>query len=123
MEYVPEYAPGEILVCFSKPVCAGFADIFGDLLGIAFKEEWPHGDNVFCYTTRIGSEESVMRQFLGYSEIVEWAERRDVKLENRSDYLSNMIFDLKNLKDDIPELSDEDYKKRLNEITILIKNL
>ena len=77
-EYVPEYANGEILVCYldHPENDRDFAKVFGSrILGYKLKGEWKHGDSVFIYETIIGKEEEVCQRFRKQKKFVDWAER------------------------------------------------
>ena len=120
MEYEPEYAKGEVLVRFrDNPagVNGGFAVTFGGYLGFDMKGDWMDTD-VFIYSVPEGMEDSAIESFLKHPQYVEYAERRDLKLERRwkdTKSLMDMAEDLRGDSDSF--LPKEEYNARLREIS------
>lgn len=121
-EYVPEYAKGEILVCFFDKV--EFGEKFGSALGYELSEnQWNHAENVVTYKVPVGQEDEAIRIFTGYREFVDWAEKRDLKQEKRWGQLENIVRAAEELRDDVA-ISEEDYELALGKIAelALVKN-
>jgi hypothetical protein len=135
-KYVPEYAEGEILVCFkdlrlttpkksvSMSLTQGFDGYLGTLLGYEVSEErLDFYDSVIVYKVPKGKETEACAKFKKYSEFVDWAERRDVKAERRYDGLDDVIRKMENLRDDCDTQSDEMFKSKLKEISNYMNKL
>ncbi len=114
-QYFPLYSLGEILVQFKDSVGEDFAATFGTFLGYNLVESWEHGNNVFVYRTDVHQEEEAIRTFLGKTEFVEWANRRDIRLEGRWVSLESAIAALEELRDNC-EIPKGEYERRLEEI-------
>ena len=113
MKYLPLYARGEILVEFKGPQSNDFAKTFGEKLGYTLKdEEYKHG-NAFIYLVPVGQEKKAAKQFERYKKFVDWADLRDIKLEERWTGLEKIIAKLEALKDQA-EIPDREYKRELN---------
>ncbi len=122
MKYQPNYAKGEILVEFKGPQSKDFAKAFGEKLGYALKdEEYKHG-NAFIYIVPEGQEKKISRQFERYKKFVDWADRRDIRLEQRWTGLEKIISKLEALKDNA-EIPDREYKRLLDNISTEILKL
>ena len=118
--YKPKYAEGEILVGV-KGYSKDFVKQFGKTLGYELIDEWEHGDNVYIFRTPVNKEDIACKKFLHYKDFVEWAERRDVKLESRWKGIEKTIGVLKDLGDKC-EISDEEYRKKIDEIIDSLKS-
>jgi hypothetical protein len=121
-KYVPEFVPGQIIVCFRSKFNNGdFASSFGKGLGYEFLGNYVSND-MYAYKVPEGSELKVLKRFRQYSEFVDWASRLDKKFEDRAndrDTLENMVLDL----DDHIEASDEEYNIHLDKIIKYAKSL
>ncbi len=82
-KYIPLNSLGDVLVCFKEPVTEDFAATFGKFVGYDLVGNWEHGSNVFVYRTEVHPEEEAIKTFLGKTEFIEWANRRDIRLEGR----------------------------------------
>lgn len=116
-EYVPEYATGEILVCYRPAIGASIelAETLGEALQYELVGPWEHGDGVFIYLTEEGQENEACDLFKSKDEFVEWAERRYLKLENRWKGLDGIIGDLSSLYNNC-QLPPNEYKLRIDEL-------
>jgi hypothetical protein len=123
MTYDPEYSTGEILVCFRKNVDGGFADNFGEIIGYKLSYEKQFTKGTFVYLTNEGNEEEAIQRFMEHSpRIVDWASRRDLRLERRwqgLDELANRVADLQ----DEAELPHKQYQERLRSIADYVAKL
>jgi hypothetical protein len=119
MKYEPEYAKGQILVAFKKCPGRQVAQFFGEHLGYGLMEEEDdyYGAEVFIYRTPEGQERQAIEAFQqqGIDRFIEWAERRDLKLERRWKSLDEAAGMLQELHDDT-ELPDQTFNQRLQSI-------
>lgn len=124
-KYEPNYAKGQILVCFKLEKDCGkeFAKTFGEFIGYALgDEEYDHGNNVFIYKTEIGKEKEACGQFLTHGDFIEWAELRDLKLEFRWDRADRTLEMIKSLYDDAASPDDE-YAREIDSIINYLEKL
>lgn len=115
MVYTPKYAKGQIVVSFKRNVSCDFAIEFGKGLGYNLSREDSENGETYVFFTPIGMEKLAIEKFRQYSEFVDWADLRDVKIERRWSGLEKAIGKIQNLIDDA-EISDKEYTERLNEI-------
>ncbi|HJX05276.1 MAG TPA: hypothetical protein VJ461_01040 [Candidatus Nanoarchaeia archaeon] len=120
-DYEPKYAVGEILVCFLGNLNAedGFVRKMSEFLGYQVKdEEYEFGES-YIILTKPGEEEKACNEFKSFrikdQEWVDWAARRDIKLEKRWNDLEELVGMAESLRDD-PEYADVVYNKKLDEI-------
>lgn len=118
VRYEPEYSKGEILVNFREDIdpSPDLARSFGMRLGYELKGFWDHGDNTFIYSTSEGEEEKACLMFKKHADFVDWAEKRDLKMETRWDSLEEIISMMRSLRDN-PGLPDKQYDDKLKEIS------
>lgn len=124
MVYRPKYAKGEILVSF-RAGCGHkiFAMMFGEALGYSLTDEkYVRGCDVFIYKTKRGKEKEACKRFEEFSDFVESAHLRDVKLDAEYENLEQAIDMFRNLLDDVP-LPKGEYKKRLDDIVDYIQKI
>lgn len=123
MDYIPEYAEGEILLKLGTAYGHDFStDVdfirdFSKYLGFEYKEEWRDSGDYHVISVSPGKEAEACEKFMSYN-FVENAERRDLKLEARWDMRDDVVFILGNV--DYDNLSDEEYKKKMTEIADLL---
>ncbi|MCD6381468.1 MAG: hypothetical protein J7L43_00625 [Candidatus Aenigmarchaeota archaeon] len=121
MRYEPQYAKGEILVAFSKSIDKDFARKFGEVLGYELSDdEYRHGYNIFIYKTSPGKEREAIEKFKSHSDFVMWAERRDIKLENRWNLLERVEKMINNLIDNA-EIPDKEYESKIEELCEILR--
>ncbi len=121
MEYVPNYANGQILVVFKPALSYDFIYDFANKLGyplIKIPDSYSVGH---IFKTNIGDEKKAIKQFKKYTKFVEYAELRDLKLEERVQKLDQAIEMINNLSENI-SLPDELFKGRLNDISKYLKD-
>lgn len=82
-EYVPEYAKGQILVEYKDGLGFSFANFLGNSMGFPPLYSWDYGTNVIVHKIPEGREIYAIGEFQKYPQFIEWAERRDLKLESR----------------------------------------
>jgi hypothetical protein len=116
-----EFVKGQILVCFKKPYCKNFVREFGKTLGYNLSEEEYRYGSLYIFQTEIGKEEETRKGFEFYSKFVDWTSLRDLKIERRWGELESIIKKFEELSEDVAEISDKDYKQRLNQIIEGIK--
>jgi hypothetical protein len=112
--YIPEYALGEILVCFQPGVDVGrvFASGFGNVYGIKLKDQDDYFiSNAYAYKTPIGKEEAACRMLSKKKDFIEWAKRRDLKLERRADNLEKLAYESTGLCDSSGRLTNYGVKR------------
>ncbi len=119
-KYFPLYSLGEILVHFKESVGDDFAATFGKFLGHTMITPWEHGDDVFVYKTEVHQEDEAIKTFLGKTEFIDGAYRRDMGLEGRWISLGKAIRALEELCDDC-EIPTAEYKRKLKEINGRLK--
>ena len=122
--YTPEYAEGEILVCFSK----NFEDISEAAAVVTAKivecelsdEAYRYGDHVVIYKTEPGMEDETVRKLEKLRSpkgLIDWVKRRDLKLETRAIRIDNTIEELRKLAEQaFEEISDTEYNRKKQEI-------
>jgi len=117
-KYSPLYAKGEIIVGFRKLVHPNIdlAEMFAQAWGYKVKEGTEFYPNAFIYLTDPGKEQEAIDFFLGKTEFIEWAERRDLRLESRWKDLEHCINELRQIDEDAGQLSSEDYNIKLQEM-------
>ncbi len=122
--YKPDYAKGEILVCYLDNIDTdlGFARTFGKTLGYELADIYEYGDDVFIYKTLSGKENAACKAFISHNKFVDWAEKRDIKIEKRWKSLEQGVEMLTSLNDDA-ELPDMEYAEKLDKIIAYLKNL
>jgi hypothetical protein len=132
-DYEPGYAEGEILVCpreatlFDKDPRADFGDEFfrtvGLLKGYLLSNE-QHDGTWYIFKTKPGEEKAAIDYFSKLEikssdnttiKPVDWAVRRDLKLERRWKDLEELISLAESLRDN-PELGKKGYNKQLDKI-------
>lgn len=114
-QYFPLYSLGEILVHFKESVTEDFATTFGKFLGYTMITPWEHGDDVFIYKTEVHEEDKAIKAFLGKTEFIDGAYRRDIGLEGRWISLERTIAALEELLGDC-EIPTGEYKRKIEEI-------
>jgi hypothetical protein len=120
MGYEPEYAKGQILVVFKNRCGEGFAQDFGKTLGYRLLDEtYEHGE-AYIFQTEVGKENEAKERFAAYSEFVDWADLRDIKMEARWNSLEQAIAKIQDLHDNV-EIPDNSYNQRLKEIIEYIR--
>lgn len=124
MGYRPEYAKGEIVVQFLVDVNCnkGFVKAFGDILGYEVIEKEGRQYGYFIFKTKEGDEKKACERFKAEKTFVDYAVRRDTKLESEYENLEQAIDMLRNLIDDVP-LPKGGYKKKLDEIIDYIQKI
>jgi hypothetical protein len=120
-DYKPEYAKGEVLVHFLD--CINVNDDFVrtvvELVGYKLKDENYELGDLYIILVEPGEEEKACEGLktlrIKSQNLVDWADRRDLKFEKRSRELDELVDMTQSLNDD-PEQGDADYNKSLDEI-------
>jgi hypothetical protein len=131
-DYKPEYAKGEILVQFMDNVHTnnGFVHDLLELVGYQLKdeeydEEYELGE-AYVVQTKPGEEEKACCDLrtlrIKNHKLVDWAVRRDLKLEQRFKDLDELVNIAESIRDNA-ENGDTDYNKSLDEIIKYAKKL
>lgn len=123
MEYVPEYAKGEIRVSFRDKFNDDFVRAFGKALGYELIDEKDSfsGPDTYLFRTELGKEREARDNFEQYSRFVLDTDLIDNKLESRYKTLDNVISAIEDLSNDDLEIPDDLYNKRLEEIRNSLK--
>lgn len=119
--YKPEYAKGEILVQFLHNVNANddFVQTVIELVGYKLKdEEYEFGD-AYIVQTNPGEEEKACYELqnlrIKKHKLVDWAARRDLKLEQRFRDSDELVSLAESVRDNAGNINS-DYHKSLDEI-------
>ncbi len=111
--YVPEYAPGEIVVQFRRLDSAFDVATFGQIVGYEVIDR-----DISCggvsYRTPVGKEKEAIRAMTSYTKFVETAYRYDLKAERRVQALDKVIENLRDLSDH--NLSDRRWRREIDRI-------
>ena len=119
-KYIPVYSEGEIIVKFKDGLGEEFAKDFARQLGYENLEK----NFVIGYTikTKKGEEGKAIKKFIGYSEFVEFVERRDIKYEKRLELSQTLQEEVREIEDMCCEVADKKFKKNLEKLIKKIKN-
>jgi hypothetical protein len=122
--YKPEYAKGQIIVCF-KNNNYDMGPALGKHLGYELmKDETKNQPSeVFIYKTMEGKELEAQKKFSKYTEFVEWAMRIDIKAERREENLETLVSKAGDLRDECSEFPDSKYNANLNKLIDYIKSI
>ncbi|MBU1198284.1 MAG: hypothetical protein KKF46_05190 [Nanoarchaeota archaeon] len=123
-EYTPDYAKGEILVCFLNKIDAnkGFAKTLAKSLGYELKDEDYEVGGSYIIQTLPGKEEKACADFKKEKRFVDWAERRDLKLEKRFHDLDTLVALAEEVRDNASDCN-LDYNKRLGSLIDYARSL
>ena len=122
MNYEPEYAKGQILVVFKNGGGEGFARDFGEKIGYKLLDKKYEPGDAYIFQTTAGMEREAVERFSTYSEFIDWADFRDIKLETRLNGLERTIARIQDLRDNV-ELSDDSFNTKLEGIMSCIQQL
>ncbi len=113
--YIPDYAPGEIIVQFRADVDHGeeFTTAFGKALGY---------EQIDCktvcggipYRVQVGKEKEAIRDLQRYTKFVETAYRYDRKVERRVRAIDQVVSELQDLNDH--DISDRAWRREIDRI-------
>lgn len=121
-EYEPEYAEGEILVSFRIEAGEGFARDLGQTLDYDLKGRdgrWEYGDAV-VYEVPAGEEDEACEKFEDREDFVDWAARRDVRLEKRWEGVE----EAEEMLDEIDfKAGSDECKEKLDELISFLEEL
>lgn len=121
-EYKPYYAKGEIVVCFKEGFGPSIGTDIAKVAGYKMERPWDYGERIVIYKIPEGEEDKAIKNLENkYSEFIEWAEKRDLKLESRWNSLEKILEKLTNLRDSSDELGNKEYSCKLREIEKEIK--
>ena len=128
-EYKPEYAEGQILVCFLNKwdMNEGFMSTFLESIGYKLKDQHQYDlptDGYVVVEVPPGEEEKACNEIKQYDndqnkQFIDWTARRDLKYERRSKSIDEIADSAKNLEDH-SNLSTADYNAKLDEFKALI---
>ncbi|MBT4376333.1 hypothetical protein HOD29_03080 [archaeon] len=119
-KYIPEYAKGEILVCFKEDFLGNFPKQFGKGIGYELKEEIDYLDSVASFYVNEGEEEKAIEEFQGQKNFILWAEKRDLRFEKRIEFTKNLEDKVKALDG---TLTKDDFLNQIQEIRTYLKNV
>ena len=124
--YEPDWKEGEVKVCFNFPISKQSAKGFGrEILGYELKGKMKHsyGTPGFLYEVPEGKEEEAVEEF-EETEIVEWAEKRDLKVERQLKKVDEVE---RKVEEEIDKLMDsvgtENYESQLEKFQGLMEDL
>lgn len=113
-DYIPEYVKGQILVGYKDLFAPCFAEDLGMHLDFPRMYSWKYGKRVEIHQTPEGKEDEALIKFREYPEFVQWAEKRDIKLERRWKRLENYKRELESI--DCEHFSDEKFEEEISRI-------
>lgn len=121
--YNPTHAKEQILVCFKIDCGEAFARDFGRGTGYTLSDEqYKYGHNVFIYNTVEGEESKACEVFRAYSDFIDWAELRDIKMESKWQSLKEIITMIESLRDNV-EIPDKEYYEKIHGIIASLQKL
>ena|SRR5688572_20487987 len=122
--YKPRYATGQIIVDFHDGLGEDFAKDFGEKIGYKLSDDQPN-EGPYVFETPPGKERKAVREFSRrqYDNFVEFADRRDLRLEERWSRLDRVVEMIEEFRDSNADFGTKEYNRELENIRNYLESI